>query len=235
MDSLSLPFYTVCPIIVIWQWRVRVSNSSSVDPLIEWNRLNKENAEHGFVSALFQSMAETSPLVDKFSMWLLAGAGATGALLITQIKSILPYLSQQGFKVCLIILVFSAVTGFISKYYALRCEIQNKVQSKLIELVQPVLDKHEEDEDEIQECANQRGIQLQTEIDFATIMNEFSKPFPFWVKWLIARKVQKTQGDRQAGFHIAVRAYMAQLRWTFLQACLFLLFMATAAWYASAI
>jgi hypothetical protein len=212
-----------------------VSNSSSDDPLVEWNRLNKENAEHGFVSALYQSMTETSPLVDKFSLWLLAGTGATGALLITQIKSVLPFLTQQGFKVCLVILVTSAVIGFIAKYFSLRCEIQSNVQSKFTQLVKPVLDKHEQDEDAIQEYAEQRGIELQTEIDLASIMKEFSRPFPFWVKWLISRKIDKTSGDRQAGFHIAVKAYMSQLRWTLLQAVLFLVFMLTAAWYANAI
>jgi transcription termination factor NusB len=212
-----------------------VSNPSSDDPLVEWNRLNKENAEHGFVSALYQSMTETSPLVDKFSLWLLAGTGATGTLLITQIKSVLPFLTQQGFKVCLVILVTSAVIGFVAKYFSLRCEIQSNVQSKFTELVKPVLDKHEKDEDTIQEYAEQRGIELQTDIDLASIMKEFSRPFPFWVKWLISRKIDKTSGDRQAGFHIAVKAYTSQLRWTLLQAVLFLVFMLTAAWYANAI
>jgi hypothetical protein len=212
-----------------------VSNPSSDDPLVEWNRLNKENAEHGFVSALYQSMTETSPLVDKFSLWLLAGTGATGALLITQIKSVLPFLTQQGFKVCLVILVTSAVIGFVAKYFSLRCEIQSNVQSKFTELVKPVLDKHKKDEDTIQEYAEQRGIELQTDIDLASIMKEFSRPFPFWVKWLISRKIDKTSGDRQAGFHIAVKAYTSQLRWTLLQAVLFLVFMLTAAWYANAI
>jgi hypothetical protein len=212
-----------------------VSNPSSDDPLVEWNRLNKENAEHGFVSALYQSMTETSPLVDKFSLWLLAGTGATGGLLITQIKSVLPFLTQQGFKVCLVILVTSAVIGFVAKYFSLRCEIQSNVQSKFTELVKPVLDKHEKDEDTIQEYAEQRGIELQTDIDLASIMKEFSRPFPFWVKWLISRKIDKTSGDRQAGFHIAVKAYTSQLRWTLLQAVLFLVFMLTAAWYANAI
>ncbi len=50
--------------------------------------------------------------------------------------------------------------------------------------------------------------------------------------------IEKTSGNRQAGFHIAVKAYMSQLRWTLLQAVLFLMFlvfMLTAAWYANAI
>ena len=212
-----------------------MSNSDSSDPLLEWNRLNKENAEQGFVSSLYQSMAETTTVVDKFSLWLLAGTGATGALLVTQIKSVLPYLTQQGFKVCMVILVVSAIFGFIAKYYSLRCEIQNKTQTKLTELVKPILEKHEQDEDEIQGYAAQKGIQLQSDIDFALIITEFSRPFPRWVKWLIARKVKQTSGDRQAGFHVAIKAYISQLRWTFLQACLFLGFMLTAAWFASAI
>jgi len=212
-----------------------VSDSNSSDPLIEWNRLIKENSEHSFVSAMYKSMSETTNVVDKFSLWLLAGSGATGALLITQIKSILPYLSQNGFKVCLVIIVISAVAGFIAKYYSLRCEIQNKMQLKLEELVKPILEEHEKDEDSIQEHADQRGVQLQTKIDIAIIIKEFSRPFPAWVKWFIARQIQKSSGDRQAGYHITIRAYMSQLIWTFIQGGLFLLFMLTAAWFASAV
>lgn len=212
-----------------------MTQMNKADPLLEWNRLNKENAEQGFVSSIYQSMAETTTTIDKFSLWLLAGTGATGALLITQVNSVLPYLTTQGFKVCMALLVISAVFGFLAKYKSLRCEIQIQIQSKLTELIKPVLAKHEEDEDKIQEYASQRGIQLQTDIELSNIITEFSKPFPLWVKWLIARKVKQTSGGRQAGFHVAVKAYVAQLRWTFFQASLFLAFMLTGAWYASSI
>ena len=211
-----------------------MNNSESKD-LLEWNRLNKENAEQGFVSSLFQSMAETTSLVDKFSLWLLAGTGATGALLITQIKSVLPHLSQQGFKTCLVVLVTSAICGFIAKYFSLRCEIQNNTQSKLLELTKPIFEKHKGDEDSIIKYAEKRGIELQSEMDFSAIITEFSRPFPWWVRLLIARKIKQTSGDRQAGYHVAIRAYMSQLSWTFFQASLFLVFMLTAAFYANAI
>ncbi|MDG6774388.1 hypothetical protein QCB45_08585 [Thiomicrorhabdus sp. ZW0627] len=204
----------------------------SDDPLLEWNRLNNENAEQGFVSGMFQSMSETSPIVDKFSMWLFAGTGATGALLISQIQSVLPYLSKIGFLICLAILVISAVTGFIAKFYALRCEIQNSVQRRLSELLQPILDKHANDKDQIQEIAEQNGIEVDTEIKLSNIIEEFSKPLPFWVKWLIKRQIEQKSGDRQAGLHIAVKAHTAQLGWTFIQATLFLLFMLAATYFA---
>jgi NH3-dependent NAD+ synthetase len=125
--------------------------------------------------------------------------------------------------------------GFIAKYHSLRCEIQSNVQSKLSELIKPVFAKHEEDETKIQDYAEKKGIELETEISLSKIMDEFSRPFPFWVKWLINRKITKTAGERQAGFHIAVKSYMSQLRWTFFQACMFLGFMLSAAWYANAI
>ena len=212
-----------------------MSNSKLNDPLLEWNRLNVENAEQGFVSALYLSIAETTIVADKFSIWLIAGTGASGALLISQIKSILPHLSPQGFKVCIGLLVISAVFGFIAKYKALRCEIQLQMQTKLQDLLAAVFEKHAEDEEKIHEYATQRGVELQTEIDFAKIISEFSKPFPWWVKLLMDRQLRKSEGDRQAGHRIAFKAYMGQLRWTFYQACFFLAFMFAGAWFARAI
>ena len=205
------------------------------DPLIEWNRLNKENAEHGFVTSLYQSLAETSPLLDKFSIWLLAGTGATAALMITQIESILPFLTEKGFKACLVVLVFSSISGFFAKYFALRCEIQTKVQSKLSELVGPILDKHSDDKRKISDFAKKRGIEIQADLDFSNIINEFSRPFPRWIRWLIVRKTEKTSGDRQAGSHVAIKAYMSQTRWTFFQAVLFISFVLSAVLFAKAI
>ena len=71
---------------------------SDKDPLFEWNRLNKENAEQEFASAFF-GMTSTSPLADKFSMWLFAGTGATSALLITQISTIIESLGFYSIRI----------------------------------------------------------------------------------------------------------------------------------------
>lgn len=202
-------------------------------PLQEWNRLNKENAEHEFVSALYQSMSETTPVIDKFSTWLLAGTGATGALLITQIQSVLPHLTLKGYRVCLIILVVSAVLGFIAKYYSIRCEIQNRVMSKMKQLATPIIEKHEQDKEKIQEYAADQGINLHSDMDFESIVTEFNRPFSKLVKWIILRSVRKGSNDRQTGYHTAIKAYMRQANSTFIQAILFLSFMLSAAWFAN--
>ncbi|MEK6791012.1 MAG: hypothetical protein AABY45_04845 [Deltaproteobacteria bacterium] len=212
-----------------------MSNSKQTDPLLEWNRLNKENAEQALVSATFKCMADTSPIVDKFSMWLLAGTGASGALLISRIEAVIPHLTATGFKWCLFFLIVSAILGFLAKYKSLRCQIQNEVNTKLTELMPAIFAKHKEDKTEIQEYAKQRGVALETDISLSKVIAEFAKPFPFWVRWLIERQVIKNQGNRQAGFHVAIKAYSGQLFFTFWQAVFFLAFLCAGAWYARGI
>ena len=205
------------------------------EPLLEWNRLNKENAEQEFVSALYASLAETTNAVDRFSLWLLAGTGASGALLIAQIKSVLPFLTAPGFKVCMALLVTSSILGFLAKYRALRCEIQVRTLAKLKELLEPIFEEHEESEDQIQKMAEVKGVVLQTDLDMEAVISEFSKPFSRWVRFLIQRQVKKAGTERQAGYHIAIKQYVSQLRWTFLQSLFFLAFLITGAWFARAI
>lgn len=202
-------------------------------PLQNWNRLNNENTKQDFVSALYQSMSETTFVIDKFSTWLLAGTGATGALLVMQIQSVLPHLTVSGYRVCVIILVVSAIFGFIAKYYSIRCEIQNRILSRMKELATPIIEKHEEDKEKIQKYAAEDGIKLYSEIDLKDIMKEFSRPFSKFVRWLILRSVQKATGDRQAGYHAAIKSYMKQANSTLFQAILFLAFMLSAAGFAN--
>ncbi|MBN1379162.1 MAG: hypothetical protein JXA04_07980 [Gammaproteobacteria bacterium] len=206
---------------------------SDKDPLIEWNRLNKENAEQDLASALFISMANTSSLVDKFSMWLFAGTGATGALLIAQINSVLPNLTLVGFRVCMLFLIVSAIFAFCAKYNAIRCQIQIQTDAKFRELSEKIFSKHEESEGRILKMAKKRELEIQTEIDFENVISEFKKPFPFWVGWLISRSVKKTKGNRQAGYHVAIKSYAGQLSFAFWQSVAFVLFLCSGGWFAS--
>ena len=205
---------------------------SNSDSLIEWNKLNKENAEQDIASAIFSSMANTSPLADKFSLWLFAGTGATGSLLITQVNSILPSLTLIGFKTCITLLVVSAIFAFCAKYNALRCQIQMQIDSSLREKCEAIYAKHEKSEDEILEMASKKGIELETEIDFKNVINEYKKAFPFWVGWLISRSTKKSEGNRQAGYQVAIKSYTSQLSFTVWQAITFICFLCAGGWFA---
>lgn len=204
------------------------------DPLTEWNRLNIENAEQKFVSALYAAMVSNSGTVDQYSNWLMAATGASAALLVSQIDSVLPYLSEQGFKACLACLATSGIFGFSAKYSALRCRFQTDSLETVEAKMRAVFDHHAAEEEEIIEHAQKSGITLQTDIDFQRIIKEFSKPFPVWVKWIMAWKVKRIEGNRQIAYHMAAKAFLRQVSMTFMQAIAFLVFVVAAAWWANA-
>jgi hypothetical protein len=205
------------------------------DPLLEWNRINNENLEQDFVSEMFINISNTSPLIDKFSIWLFAGTGVTGTLLISQIQGVIQGLSITGFKACMFMLIASAISAFVAKYWALRCQIQTDITQKLKNHMKGLFDEHEKNADEILEIAEKRGIELETEIQFENIINEFKKPFPFWTQWLMSRSVNKIKNNRQAGYHVAIKAYFWQLNFTLIQSLLFIAFLFFGGFYASSL
>ncbi len=208
-----------------------MSENKSAEMLREWNRLNKENAEQAMVSAMFQAFIETSNIIDKFSTWLLAGTGATIALFITQINSILPHISQKGYKYCLLSLIFSAALGILSKYYSLRCEIQANILSKIITLFSKILETHGKAEDKIAVNALNEKIELETGINMSKVITDFLIPFPKITKFFITRKISNSNSERQGVYYIAVRLYLKQLSSSFLQSICFILFAVTAMFY----
>jgi len=156
--------------------------TKDADPIIVWNDLTKENVKQEIVSAMYLSMSKSTTIIDKFSLWLLAGTGATGALLITQVSSVLPYLSLEGFQVCIYILVASALFGFFAKYRSIQCEIQVENLQYQQDNIVPIFNNHANTEKEISKLAPQAGVQVETGLDVLEIMHEFLKPFPSWIK-----------------------------------------------------
>lgn len=202
------------------------------DPLIEWNRLNKENAENALTSAMFSSLVSTSPVIDRFSSWLLAGTGATAALLVANADKLVPFLSNTGFRVVGALLVVSAVFGLLSKTRAVQCQIGTENDQRVRELMRPILDKHLQDEEKIQQAAEARGLPLATELDLGRVIAEFAKPFPRWVGWLLRRHLAKHAGNPQIGYLLPVRFYISQATFAFLQVVSFLAFVCAALFFA---
>ncbi len=205
---------------------------SESDPLLEWNRLNKENTERDMVSAMFISVANTSYILDKFSMWLFAGTGATGALLITQINSVLSSMSIAGFKVCMFMLVVSSIFAFVAKFFSLNCQIVNEVIAAINEKIKLLFEEHEENEEEIEKYAKERTMKLETDINMNNVLKEYMRPFPKWIQRIIKQQAQKAEGDPLVAYHSMVQAYYKQSIFTFLQAVLFIGFMCSGWYYA---
>ncbi|MCF7816581.1 MAG: hypothetical protein K9M54_01765 [Kiritimatiellales bacterium] len=205
------------------------------DPLLEWNRLNIENAEQNLVSAMFSSLISSSSVIDRFSLWLLAGTGATAALLITNADNILPVLSEAGFKLCGAFLVASGLLGFLAKFSAISCEIAYENDLKIRQAMLPILDKHAQDEDKIQEHAEQRGLDIKTEIDMQKVLQDFAKPFPFLARCIMWWYWNRNASNRQMAYIRPVKAYCRQCSSTTWQTLSFIGFVITGLVYATII
>ena len=97
------------------------------------NRASKQaedlrgRTEERLLRAYVSSLLSTSPTIDRFSTWLLAGIGAATTLTITNIESITRIISFQNVKGALYLLIVSGLFGLLEKYLALR------IQTKLSE------------------------------------------------------------------------------------------------------
>ncbi len=201
-------------------------------PLQKWNRLNKENAEHSIVSVMFASVVSKSPEIDKFSTWLLVGTGGTATLLISNIKDIQNALSPLGFKIGLSLLVASGLMGILARCVNVFFQAGGDQQSKLIEQIQPFLDKHAEDEKKILELAKAQELTLETKIEVDRILKEYMKPFPSWTRWMFFLFVRKQKDNTQVGHLLPVKAFIWQTNLAFLQALLFISFFIAALYFA---
>ena len=73
-------------------------------------------AENSTIILMMSSAIATSPIIDKFSTWLLAGCGATAALMITNMNAIIPLIGDLEFKLSIYLLIASALAGLLQKY-----------------------------------------------------------------------------------------------------------------------
>jgi hypothetical protein len=190
-------------------------------PLTEWNRLNIDNTENALVSHMYASAISSTYVYDTYSTWLMAGVGATTALLITNIDSVLPFLSAKGFKWSGLLFVASILFGVISKFLALQCQISDQNNEKNTKKISEILNPFYSQAEQIKTHAKQQGISLVTDIEMTRVIEKFVTPFPRWAKWLFKKFIIKQSSNPQAGFLIPLRFFRWQCSALLLQVCTF--------------
>jgi hypothetical protein len=177
-----------------------MSEDPRIQPLLEWNRLARENTENAIVSSMFEAAACSIEPIEKFSTWLLVGAAAIASFLITNSDKIISLLSKQGFLVCGALLCVSCFFGILSKVAALRTQVASQTSAAVLKTFKEHLAKYEEEEKKIQEGAEFWGINVQTGVRLERILSEFSKPLPWWVKLLMQWKLKGQENNPQVGY-----------------------------------
>ena len=192
------------------------------EPLREWNRLARENAENAIVSSMFEAVFKASEPIEAFSTWLLVGTTAVASFFITNADKLLPFIGQKGFLICGAFLSCSGFFGLISRMYALRCKIQIETGAAVRKTFAEHLAKYQEEEAKINENAKVWGITLETGVRIERLLAEFLAPLPRWVAWFVNRTLKKNAGNPQIGYLPVVKGVQRQGVFAALQAVLFL-------------
>jgi len=195
------------------------------EPLREWNRLARENAENAVVASMFEAASLAREPIETFSTWLLVGTAAVASFLITNAEKVLPLINQSGFFVCGAFLCLSCIFGLMSKMYALACKINSDASSAVNKTFLEQLGKHKEEEKKIKEGAEFWGITLETGIQLERIITEFYTPFPKIVAWLASRQLKKYAHNPQVNGILQIKTLNKQGMYGFLQSLTFLCFL----------
>ena len=195
------------------------------EPLREWNRLARENAENAIVTSMFEATSKASEPIETFSTWLLLGTATVASFLITNADKLLPLIKQRGFFTCGMFLCFSCIFGLLSKMYALNCKIGNDVGSTVKKTFLEHLANHKEEENKIKEGAEYWGINIQTGIRLERIFVLFYAPLPKLIVWLATRKMNKYADNPQVSGILQINMLIKQGMFVFFQSLSFLGFL----------
>ncbi len=205
------------------------------DPLSEWNRNVREGAENSLVSAMYEAGFTANEKVESFSAWLLAGSAAIAAFIVTESDSLMNVYGRGEFKIIGMSLLASCLVGFISKYYALRCGMQIKINEAVREKFAILLAQYYKEEEDINLTASKLGVTLETGIRMDRVLKDFYRPLPIWIRWYANRQLKKHEGNPQQGYLPIIRNMNRQFLFAVVQVVTFFFFLSSGLYYAVAI
>lgn len=193
-----------------------------VDPLVEWDRLNKENHENLAASKMFVAMLSHLPSeIGNFTSWFTAGVGAVVVLLLANVDKVAPYLGGVVYARALTAFSVAVVLGAMSRFFATFVSALVAMQEELNVEMQATLAAFDTDAEKIRDIAMQRNVDLNADFDLAGLMEKFQAQLGPVVRLLVGRSLARTM---QSGNPILHR-FRALTRLAQVAAFLFLLSM----------
>lgn len=202
-----------------------MADDPRIQPLLEWNRLARENTENAIVSSMFEAASKACEPIETFTTWLLVATAAIASFFILNTDKLLPVIRQSGFMTCGVFLCLSCVFGLISKMFALRCKVGFDTSAAVRKTFTEHLEKYEGEEKEIQQSAKFWGITLETGVRMERVLSEFLSPLPKWAGWLALRQLRKNAGNPQVGYLQQIKSLHAQGIFAFFQGLFFMGFL----------
>lgn len=154
----------------------------------DWRGLTKAQK---ILEACYLGTLQGSPLVDRFSEWLLAGSAAAFTLIIANLSSVAPHLDTLALRRSLGAFVVSVLFGSVQKNLAVAVEAGLSAQRKSLEKMGEIIWDHET-------------------FDRQTFFNELLEPF--WWPWrsIMTRSFVKGATDPLYAAKFLVRFFQLQ-------------------------
>ena len=182
-----------------------------------------KNTELNISGISFRAMLNSSLILEKFSTWLLAGIGATCALIIANINSMSKIIDISTIKYSLMLLVISGLFGFLSKYYSIQIQIVLEVDEILRNLLPKILETHIEEEKKVHNTAQEQNVTINTIPDIIGSMRKVADSAPWFKRKKTLKDFEKGKEDPLFGYRRAMRNLYFQTSVTILEFICFLL------------
>jgi hypothetical protein len=144
------------------------------DPLVEWNRLNKENHENIGAAKIFVALLTRFPAeLGNYVSWFTAGVGAVIVLLLSNVDKVAPYLGEVAYARAITAFAIAVGLGAFSKLLATYVAALIAMQEQINGELQAILQAFDTDATKIRDIAKQRNIDLNTDFNFGGLMGKY--------------------------------------------------------------
>lgn len=144
----------------------------------EWDEVIHYNFHSGMINGASLATSEITSILDKFSMWLLAGVGGTAALIIANIDKVTPYTGIGGFKYIVLFLCASAIFGFLAKYFSIVVHSSVAVSIRMAQISAEELKKYHEHCKERDEIGSEINYVSDRNVDVNEFYNDYMSLYP---------------------------------------------------------
>lgn len=196
----------------------------------KWEKLIDSNFHNAMLESASYGIVSTHEIFDKFSTWLLVGAGATAALMIVNIDKIIPYVDALGMRCGVIMLTASAFFGFTAKVFNINAAIALISFEKTKDAMMQKAAEYQSSLDKFDEIAEKAGYTRGEGATKESFTRDFINLFPFaLLRRKIAAIAQSNEKNRRAGNFRAIHAVVYQSIAVILQVVSYLFFLITIA------
>lgn len=191
----------------------------------KYDEIIHQNLRNSLIDSASLATIETTSILDKFSMWLLVGVGATATLMIANIDKVLPFITPLGFKISVFLLAISSIAGFASKYFALVVCSSATVTVRMTELIQSKIKEYAENCKIRDEIGRDIGYVSDIELSIDSFTEQYVSLFPFQGLRNKVKKGMNFYSENRSGNRAAVHGVVFQGIALFVQALSYIAFL----------